>query len=260
MVCMSVGLDGREVFSEMNARQNKKHSAFLVALAAGLLLIGAQCKASPPSDEETLARRRQALLEELRRDISDERVLKALSAVPRHRFIPKRLQDEAYGNYPLPIGQGQTISQPFIVAYMTQALKLTGREKVLEIGTGSGYQAAVLAALGAEVYSIEILPELSQKAGLVLSDLGYSRVKLKIGDGFEGWAEHAPYDGILVTAAPLEVPAPLVAQLKENGRMVIPIGPEGNQVLYTYQKQNGKLVVIDRLAVRFVPMTGKALR
>jgi protein-L-isoaspartate(D-aspartate) O-methyltransferase len=244
----------------MHDRRRKIESILLLSVSAGLLLVGAQCKASPPSDEEILTRRRQALIEELRREINDERVLTALAAVPRHRFVPKPQQNEAYGNYPLPIGQGQTISQPFIVAYMTQALKLIGREKVLEIGTGSGYQAAVLAALGVEVYSIEILPELSQKAGSILSDLGYSRVKLKVGNGFEGWTEHAPYDGILVTAAPLEVPAPLVAQLKENGRLVIPIGPEGNQVLYTYQKQNGKLVALDRLAVRFVPMTGKALR
>jgi protein-L-isoaspartate(D-aspartate) O-methyltransferase len=244
----------------MLAWQTKKDPASLLALAAGLLLLGAQCKAAPPSDEEILARHRQALIEELRGEIKDERVLKTLAAVPRHRFVPIRQQNEAYGNYPLPIGQGQTISQPFIVAYMTQALKLKGREKILEIGTGSGYQAAVLAALEVEVYSIEILPELSQKAGAVLSDLGYSRVHLKVGDGFEGWAEHAPYDGILVTAAPVVVPPALAAQLKENGRMVIPIGPEGNQVLYTYQKQNGKLVALDRLAVRFVPMTGKALR
>jgi protein-L-isoaspartate(D-aspartate) O-methyltransferase len=248
----------------MHMRLNKRSSATLPVVFFGLLLasalIGAHCKASSPPDEETLAHSQKVLIDLLRREIDDERVLKALATVPRHRFIPKHQQSEAYGNYPLPIGQGQTISQPYIVAYMTQALKLKGKEKVLEIGTGSGYQAAVLAELGAEVYSIEILPELSQKAGGILSDLGYSQVHLKVGDGFDGWAGHAPYDGILVTAAPLEVPASLLAQLKENGRMVIPIGPEGNQVLYTYQKQNGRLVVLDKLNVRFVPMTGKALR
>ena len=142
---------------------------------------------------------------------------------------------------------------------VTQALKLAGEEKVLEIGTGSGYQAAVLAELGAEVYSMEILPELSRKAGAILSDLSYSHVQLLVGDGFEGWAEHAPYDGILVTAAP-GVPPPLVAQLKENGRLVVPIGPEGDQVLYTYQKETGRARRLDRLNVRFVQMTGKALR
>ncbi len=244
----------------MHVRRRKKASILFWSVSAGLLLFGAQCKAFPPSEEESLARRRQALIEELRREINDERVLKALAAVPRHRFVPKPQQNEAYGNYPLPIGQGQTISQPFIVAYMTQALKLAGKEKVLEIGTGSGYQAAVLAELGAEVYSMEILPELSRKAGAVLSDLGYSHVRLQVGDGYEGWAEHAPYDGILVTAAALAVPPPLVAQLKENGRLVVPIGPEGDQVLYTYQKKQGELVVLDRLNVRFVQMTGKALR
>ena len=244
----------------MRVRRRKNSSILFWSVSAGLLLIGMQCKASPPSEEEALTRRRQALMEELRREIKDEHVLKALAAVPRHRFVPKPQQNEAYGNYPLPIGQGQTISQPFIVAYMTQALKLAGKEKVLEIGTGSGYQAAVLAELGAEVYSMEILPELSRKAGAVLSDLGYSHVRLQVGDGFGGWAEHAPYDGILVTAAALAVPPPLVAQLKENGRLVIPIGPEGDQVLYTYQKKQGELVVLDRLNVRFVQMTGKALR
>ncbi len=221
---------------------------------------GSMCKAAEPPDEAAQARRRKALLKNLDKEITDNRVLAAMAAVPRHRFIPADYLNQAYRNHPLPIGQEQTISQPYIVAYMTQALKLSGNEKILEVGTGSGYQAAVAARLAAVVYSIEILPELSARAGRVLADLGIKNVHLKVGDGFDGWAEHAPYDGIIVTAAPEQIPSPLVSQLKEGGRLVIPLGADWNQNLKTYIKRRGKLVKIDSLPVRFVPMTGKAQR
>lgn len=232
----------------------------------GLLFAGAwlsgcgcgSCLAGTP-DEETFARRRASLVSELRSEIRDQKVLSAIGKVPRHRFVPAAQVNEAYGNYPLPIGQGQTISQPFIVAYMTEALKLREGDKVLEVGTGSGYQAAILSELGARVYSLEILEELSQRAGRILSELGY-HVALRVGDGWDGWAEEAPFDAIIITAAPREIPPPIVSQLREGGRLSVPLGPEGNQVLYTYVKRDGKLVELAKLDVRFVPMTGKALR
>ncbi len=187
-------------------------------------------------------------------------MLESLGRVPRHRFVPAGEQDEAYRDHPLPIGQGQTISQPYIVAYMSQALRLTGSEKVLEIGTGSGYQAAVLAGLAARVYSIEILPELSAQAGLTLAALGVGNVELRVGDGYAGWPEEAPFDAIMLTAAPRALPRPLADQLREGGILCAPLGPAHDQVLFTYQKRDGRLVEIDRLPVRFVPMTGQAER
>ena len=229
------------------------------AIAAGCPR-GSMCRAAEPPDETTQAERRKKLVELLKKEISDERVLNAIASVPRHRFVAEGSLDEAYANYPLPIGLDQTISQPFIVAYMTQALKLSGREKVLEIGTGSGYQAAVLAKTAGEVYSMEILPELSARARKVLEELGIKNVHLKVGDGFDGWPAHAPFDGIIVTAAPDEAPAPLVTQLKEGGRLVIPLGSGFDQHLKTYVKRQGRLVEIDTMPVRFVPMTGKAMR
>jgi len=219
------------------------------------------CRAAEPPDEAALARARVRLVEVLRdQGISSERVLAALGRVERHRFVPREQLAEAYANYPLSIGLEQTISQPYIVAYMTEALRLSPGHKVLEVGTGSGYQAAVLAEMGAEVYSIEILAELSRRAGQALAQAGYPQVALRVGDGFDGWPEQAPFDAIIVTAAPERVPLPLVAQLKEGGRLCIPLGASGDQVLLTYRKRGGRLVVVDRLAVSFVPMTGKALR
>jgi len=226
-------------------------------LAAGFLPLST-CRAAGPPDEATQARRRRALVEKLAREISDRRVLRALAGIPRHLFVPAAYLNQAYRDHPLPIGHQQTISQPYIVAYMSQALELTGREKVLEVGTGSGYQAAVLSRLAAQVYSVEILAELSTRAARVLAALGIKNVHLKVGDGFDGWPEHAPYDAIIVTAAPRQVPVPLVEQLKEGGRLVIPLGPSADQQLKTYRKRGGKLVETDSLPVRFVPMTGKA--
>ena len=209
-------------------------------------------------DEAHLNKQREALMKDLRRDIRDEQVLRVMEKVPRHEFVPTRMVPRSYENKPLSIGEDQTISQPYIVAYMTQALKLTGTEKVLEIGTGSGYQAAVLAELAREVYSIEIVAVLSNRARFVLDKLGYQNVQLKVGDGFDGWPENAPFDAVIVTAAPDEIPPPLIAQLEEGGRLVIPVSSGFGQSLETYVKKNGKLTQIDQLPVRFVPMTGKA--
>jgi protein-L-isoaspartate(D-aspartate) O-methyltransferase len=216
------------------------------------------CHAQELADETSLAKHRANLVKYLSYEISDKLVLDAMAYVPRHQFVPKYLRQHAYKNHPLPIGERQTISQPFIVAYMTQSLKLSGSEKVLEIGTGSGYQAAILSRCAAQVYSIEILPKLSKRAKKVLAQLKFNNVFLKVGDGYDGWSEHAPYDAIIVTAAADQVPPPLIRQLKEGGRMSIPLGGGLNQWLITYIKREGVLLEVDRLAVRFVPMTGKS--
>jgi protein-L-isoaspartate(D-aspartate) O-methyltransferase len=189
------------------------------------------------------------------RDITDPRVLRAMSQVPRHQFVPENLADRAYGDHPLPIREGQTISQPYIVALMTQWAAVQPHDKVLEVGTGSGYQAAVLAELTDRVFSIELLPGLARQAAARLKKLGYGEVRLKCGDGYQGWPEEAPFDAILVTAAAPQVPPALAAQLKEGGRLVIPVGPPGgNQTLILYRKVKGELVQESSLPVRFVPL------
>ena len=204
--------------------------------------------------------RRKKLVKVLSAEIKDQKVLGAIFKVPRHKFVPKRLIDQAYDNNPLPIGEQQTISQPFIVAYMTESLNLDGTQKVLEVGTGSGYQAAILAECAKQVYTVEIIEALGERAKKVLDSLGYKNIRYKIGDGYDGWEQHAPFDAIIVTAAPDKVPQPLVSQLKEGGLLSIPLGKDWEQHLKTYKKQNGKLKEIKSLPVRFVPMTGKALR
>ena len=188
--------------------------------------------------------------------VKDPLVLAAMQRVPRHLFVPLAYRDQAYEGHPLPIGQGQTISQPLIVAYMTSLLKLEPGQKVLEIGTGSGYQAAVLAEMNALVYSIEIVPELARRAAKVLRELGYGDIRQKVGDGYRGWAEHAPFDAVIVTAAPPEMPRELVRQLKRGGRMVVPVGPEdGAQRLVLVQKKaDGSIKKRTMELVRFVPM------
>jgi protein-L-isoaspartate(D-aspartate) O-methyltransferase len=191
------------------------------------------------------------------RGVKDPAVLQALRTVPRHEFVPAEWRHLAYADQPLPIGQGQTISQPYIVAYMTEALELKRGDKVLEIGTGSGYQAAVLAEITDQVYSIEIVCALAATARQTLDRLGYQRVVAKCGDGYQGWPESAPFDAIIVTAAPDHLPQPLVAQLKEGGRLVIPVGSY-DQELIRYTKTKGKLREERLLPVRFVPMTGEA--
>lgn len=193
------------------------------------------------------------------RGVSDPAVIEAMLSVPRHLFVSPEYIDQAYNDHPLPIGYGQTISQPFIVAWMTELLELKPGEKVLEIGTGSGYQAAILGQLeDIEVYTIEIVPELASSAFIILSALGYEKIYTLAGDGYYGWPEHAPFDAILVTAAPDHLPAPLVDQLSENGRLVIPIGPPGGyQSLWKFFKQNGELNAVNLGGVRFVPLTGE---
>jgi len=190
-------------------------------------------------------------------EFKDSTVLDVMRGIPREDFIPHGLKEYAYSDGPLPIGSGQTISQPFIVAYMTHLLKLEGNEKVLEIGTGSGYQAAVLSKLSKDVYSIEIVPELARSAAISLDN--YKNVSVKSGDGYLGWPEHAPFDAILITAAPKKVPKPLLDQLADNGVLVSPIGEEGTiQQLVRITKKNGNIYREYLMYVRFVPMTGKA--
>lgn len=190
--------------------------------------------------------------------ISDQSVLDAIKKVPRHLFVSEMFRSAAYENIPLPIGNGQTISQPMVVAVMTQALQLKPEHTVLEIGTGSGYQAAILAEIAKEVFSIEIIPSLGKAAETKLKELGYKNIQVRIGDGYQGWPEKAPFDRIIVTAAPSEIPRPLIDQLKENGRLVIPVG-EGFQELILVTKEPGGNIHEEKLLrVRFVPMTGEA--
>ncbi len=192
----------------------------------------------------------------------DDRVMAAMKAVPRHQFVPVGARAQAYYNGPLPIGHGQTISQPYIVALMTDLLETTADDVVLEVGTGSGYQAAVLSRLVRQVYSLEIVQALSERAADVLARLGYGNVECRAGDGYHGWPEHAPFDGILVTAATPVIPPPLVAQLKPGGRLVVPVGqPYSSQELMVLEKlAGGKTTVRDILAVVFVPLTGEVER
>jgi protein-L-isoaspartate(D-aspartate) O-methyltransferase len=193
--------------------------------------------------------------------VRDQAVLKAMRRVPRHLFVPREYRRDAYRNSPLYIGYNQTISQPFIVAHMTELLDLKPESKVLEIGTGSGYQAAVLAELCSQVYTIEIVPQLGRRAEALLKELGYENVKVKIGDGYEGWPEAAPFDGIIVTCAPDDIPQPLIDQLAIGGRIVIPLGGqfEAQYMVVVKKDQKGQISRKKYYPVRFVPMTGKAM-
>lgn len=188
------------------------------------------------------------------RGIKDERVLTAMLKVERHRFVPPAYRNQTYEDYPLPVGEGQTISQPYIVAFMTEALDLKKEDKVLEIGTGSGYQAAILGEICDSVFTIEIFQSLALSAMKTLHELGYSNVFVRIGDGYKGWMEHAPYDAIIVTCAPADIPEMLEEQLAEGGRMIIPVGSDYTQNLYLLEKKAGKLQKKSVLPVRFVPM------
>lgn len=189
--------------------------------------------------------------------VRDSRVIEAMRRVPRHEFVPDDLRDEAYADRPLPIGYGQTISQPYIVASMTELLKLEAEDKVLEVGTGSGYQAAILAEVVDAVYTIEIIPELAKKAHLTLERLGYTNVTTRSGDGYHGWPEHGPFDGIIVTAASSHIPPPLLEQLKPGGRMVIPVGPpmQVQQLMLIQKDAEGRVTQRSVMAVQFVPLT-----
>lgn len=194
----------------------------------------------------------------LGREALSERVRQVMNAVPRHRFVPLTYLPEAYANRPLPIGHGQTISQPYIVAIMTDLLEVEPEDAVFELGTGSGYQAAILAALGARVYTMEIVEPLGERARRTLAELGYQKVEVRVGDGYYGWPEHAPFDGIVVTAASDHIPPPLVQQLKPGGKMIIPIGSQflTQQLMLVEKLEDGAVRTRELLPVRFVPLTG----
>ena len=189
--------------------------------------------------------------------ITNPTVISAMRRVPRHRFIPSEESDDAYGNFPIPIGYDQTISQPFIVAYMTEALKLQTGEKVLEIGTGSGYQAAILAELGVHVYTVEIVELLAARASKILEELGYDAVRIRAGDGYQGWPEEQPFDGVILTAAPEQIPLPLLEQLAIGGRLIAPVGGRSQNLVLIRRTEKGYQRT-ELLPVRFVPMTGQA--
>ena len=189
-----------------------------------------------------------------RRGVRDPRVLKVMRDTPRHRFIPPHLEKMAYNDNPLPIGEGQTISQPYIVALMTELLELNGDEKILEIGTGSGYQAAILSPLVSEVFSIEIVKNLVDSAAVLLDKLGYKNVTTRWGDGYKGWPDEAPFDGIIVTAAPDEIPQPLIDQLKVGGRLVVPVGTRHQELKVITKYDDGTIQSKNIIPVRFVPM------
>ena len=188
------------------------------------------------------------------RGIQDAGVLRAMRETPRHLFIPENLRDMAYDDGPLPIGEGQTISQPYIVALMTELLQLTGNEKILEIGTGSGYQAAVLSPLAKEIYSIEIIQSLADRSNERLKKMRYNNVTVKCGDGYKGWKEHAPFDRIIVTAAPNDIPPLLINQLKVGGKLVLPVGTRYQKLKVITKMQNGEIGEKNIISVRFVPM------
>jgi protein-L-isoaspartate(D-aspartate) O-methyltransferase len=209
--------------------------------------------------EEFVKLRERMVREQLEaRDIRDAQVLAAMRKMPRHEFVPQELTESAYDDGALPLKLGQTISQPYIVAYMTQALELQETERVLEIGTGSGYQAAILAEIVREVYTIEILPQLNTYAETIHTKLGYRNIHRRVGDGSLGWPEQAPFDRIIVTAAPLETPKPLLDQLKEGGLLIIPLGSI-TQELVVFEKTKSGITRRTTISVRFVPMTGKAV-
>jgi len=203
-----------------------------------------------------LARRKMVQEQLLARGIKDERVLRAMMKVPRHLFLEEGLWSQAYGDFPLPIGEGQTISQPYIVALMTEALRLKGDEKVLEVGTGSGYQAAILAELAERVFSIERISSLAAKARRILDELGYANVLIKVSDGTYGWEEEAPFDGIIVTAGAPEIPKTLLRQLKVGGRLVIPVGNEYSQTLLRIARKESGYKEEDLGGCRFVRLIG----
>lgn len=244
----------------------------LISQLRRIFFIGLMCACNPALavDTEEYAQQRAALIKEITEDVRatafylgrtalDLRVLKALGQVPRHEFVPLIERFRAYRNHPLPIGHGQTISQPYIVAIMTDLIDPSPDHRVLEVGTGSGYQAAVLAELVKEVYSIEIIEPLGRSADKRLQELGYSNVTTRVGDGYYGWSEHAPFDAIVVTAAASHVPPPLIKQLKPGGLMVIPVGSRflTQQLVLIKKNEDGTLVTRQLLPVRFVPLTGK---
>jgi protein-L-isoaspartate(D-aspartate) O-methyltransferase len=238
----------------------------LIIISLGLLSYGCQeplpiyptnnHQISSVTSSQSFISERTKMLDEqiIARGIKDEKIIEAFLKVQRHLFVPEKYRSKAYGDHPLPIGEGQTISQPYIVAFMTHVLNLSRSDKVLEIGTGSGYQAAILGELSDHVFTIEINEPLGRRADRLLKELGYFNVKVKVGDGYKGWKEHAPFDAIIVTCAPTHVPNPLKEQLKEGGRMIIPVGESYAQKLIYLEKAGGELIQKSELPVRFVPM------
>lgn len=235
------------------SRRSSRLAFVIVSIASLAFALG-----DPLQVEDRFAQQRRSMVKDqiADRGIKDTATLRAMEAVPRHEFVPEAYRSYAYSDGPLPIGYGQTISQPYIVALMTELAKLSKGMKALEIGTGSGYQAAVLAHIIDSVYTIEIIKELGESAQKRLQRLGYQKVQVKIGDGYYGWEEHAPFDAIIVTAAAEHIPPPLIKQLKNGGRMVIPVGhPYFVQNLVLVEKKDGKVKSRDILPVRFVPLT-----
>jgi protein-L-isoaspartate(D-aspartate) O-methyltransferase len=226
-------------------------------LAVAVLAAGGCGQKAPAPSEFAAQRQRMVERQLVTRGVNDQRVLAAMAKVPREEFVTPESRAASYEDGPLPIGYGQTISQPYMVAFMTEQLRLKPSDRVLEVGTGSGYQAAILADLVSEVYSIEIVEPLAKNAETTLQRLGYKNVHLKIGNGYKGWPETAPFDAIIVTCAPDKVPQPLVDQLKDGGRMVIPVGDRFAQELYLLEKKNGQLKQSVTLPVRFVPMASE---
>lgn len=244
--------------------------ALLLAAMAALLLTRCTTEATTMTRDDIAAEasrstadfveERARLVETLRHQgVRSERVLRAMARVPRHRFVPPEIVPHAYRNEPMPIGYEQTISQPYVVAYMTELLELEPDDRVLEVGTGSGYQAAVLAELAKEVYSVEIVPELAISGERNLRAAGYEHVTVRVGDGYAGWPEKAPFDAIIVTAAPDHIPPGLIEQLATGGRLVIPVG-DFHQEIILVTKSEGGVVQRTTIPVRFVPMTGEAQR
>lgn len=235
-----------------------------VMVLAGFLAMATACRGERPDREAEwmMSRSKMVEVDIAGRGVVNPRVLEAMRLVPRHLFVPGDFQDEAYADRPLPIGLGQTISQPFIVAAMTELIDPRPDHVVFEVGTGSGYQAAVLAGLVRHVYTVEIVPELGEQASDRLASLGYTNVSVRVGDGYAGWPEHGPFDGIIVTCGAEDVPPPLIEQLKPGGKMVIPVGPthEVQELLILEKDRKGNVTRRSVMPVRFVPMTGEAAR
>jgi len=237
--------------------KKRKYIYFIAGLLTSIAFV-ADCRLEEKDSAGFTQKRERMVRNQIEaRGVKDKKILGAMRKVERHKFVPKRYQGEAYNDYPLPIGEGQTISQPYIVALMTAVLDLKETEKVLEIGTGSGYQAAVLGEICKHVYTIEIVDVLGKRSQRLLLDLGYTNITVKVGDGYKGWEEHSPFDAIIVTCAPSHIPEPLKDQLAEGGRMIIPVGESLHQKLVLLIKREGKITQKDIIPVRFVPMMKK---
>ena len=237
-------------------RTVKWYRVFII-LASSVLYTISACAGEPASPDYKKLRELMVSEQIEARGINNKKVLEAMRKVERHKFVPKEYRSRAYDDYPLPIGEGQTISQPYIVALMTEVLHPESTKKVLEIGTGSGYQAAVLAELFQNVYTVEIIDPLGKRAEKQLSEAGYKNVRVKTGDGYLGWKEHSPFDAIIVTCSPTHIPEPLKEQLAEGGRMIIPVGEHYKQELMLLTKEKGEIKKKDVIPVMFVPMFGK---